>query len=487
MRCLAAALACGISGFFLLIFALDPSSSAIGAEMFSILSGYTLILSLLGGIFLAADCLSEERREGTLGFLFLTDLKGYDIVLGKFVAVSLNAFYALLAIFPVLGLCLLAGGVSGQEFWRMCLVLANSLFFSVTAALWVSSRCQQASRALANSIGLLVVVLVLAILAWEIRPVSGKFAPFLYYAGALSPLSPFSRAAAAGYYHQSRDFWISLGLSHLVGWMFLGLASWRLKFFRQAADCPRGWKSLLTRDLVAGKCVRRSRNLELNPVLWLLDDSRRLRWIVWGLVVACACILIITVTRWRQPELVLMISVLAWPFFFLIKVLFAIQACRFFGEARRTAALELLCSTPLTQREMIRGQWMALARVFLWPVVFLLVVQFGCCICSALGFLGKAYETNPANFYFYFLAAKQFLNNAGDFAALGWFGMWAAISFRKPQMASGATILYILILPLILFCIPTLATDTVFAVLGLVKLRREFTFHLPFQVYVSGK
>ncbi|HQU46125.1 MAG TPA: hypothetical protein PK867_25150, partial [Pirellulales bacterium] len=42
---------------------------------------------------LTADCISSERREGTLGLLFLTDLRGHDVVLGKLVVAGLGAFY----------------------------------------------------------------------------------------------------------------------------------------------------------------------------------------------------------------------------------------------------------------------------------------------------------------------------------------------------------------------------------------------------------
>ena len=59
---------------------------------------------LLAGVFQTADSLSEERREGTLGLLFLTDLRGYDVVLGKLASTSLHTFFALLAIMPVLAL-----------------------------------------------------------------------------------------------------------------------------------------------------------------------------------------------------------------------------------------------------------------------------------------------------------------------------------------------------------------------------------------------
>src|SRR6185436_15739303 len=57
----------------------------IGQIMFSILTVIGFGYALLGGVRFTADCLSEEKREGTLGLLFLTDLRGYDVVLGKLV------------------------------------------------------------------------------------------------------------------------------------------------------------------------------------------------------------------------------------------------------------------------------------------------------------------------------------------------------------------------------------------------------------------
>ena len=49
-------------------------SKVIFATLSTFAFGYCLIL----GLFLTADCISEEKREGTLGLLFLTNLKGYD-------------------------------------------------------------------------------------------------------------------------------------------------------------------------------------------------------------------------------------------------------------------------------------------------------------------------------------------------------------------------------------------------------------------------
>src|SRR5262245_27654699 len=100
----------------------------LGMALFVPLAIVTFIYCWLVGVFRTADCLSEEKREGTLGLLFLTDLKGYDIVLGKLVATSINAFYGILAIFPVMAIPLLVGGVTINEFWRVVVAAVNMMF-----------------------------------------------------------------------------------------------------------------------------------------------------------------------------------------------------------------------------------------------------------------------------------------------------------------------------------------------------------------------
>src|SRR4026209_2868780 len=82
----------------------NESQREIGQIIFYVLTGASLAYCLLAGLRSTADCLSEEKREGTFGLLFLTDLKGYDVVVGKMVASSLSGFYGLLAILPVMGI-----------------------------------------------------------------------------------------------------------------------------------------------------------------------------------------------------------------------------------------------------------------------------------------------------------------------------------------------------------------------------------------------
>jgi ABC-type transport system involved in cytochrome c biogenesis permease component len=111
--------------------------------------------------------LTREKREGTLGLLFLTDLKGHDVVLGKLLSTSIPSFYGLIATFPVLSLPLLAGGLQAGQFWCAVLALANTLFFSHACGLLVSSFSRQPMRA-RHSGSLLVVFF------WLILPAFGS-------------------------------------------------------------------------------------------------------------------------------------------------------------------------------------------------------------------------------------------------------------------------------------------------------------------------
>src|SRR6266705_3293499 len=137
---------------------LNATARQFANNLFSSLAFLSLFYCLVSGVRLTADCLSEEKREGTLGLLFLTDLKGYDVVFGKLFGRSLSAVYGLLAIFPVLAITLTMGGVSAGEFWRMALVLLNTIFFSLAAGMLISALGRADHRSMAGAAGLIVLI-----------------------------------------------------------------------------------------------------------------------------------------------------------------------------------------------------------------------------------------------------------------------------------------------------------------------------------------
>jgi hypothetical protein len=467
---------------------------SLGPNLFRILTWYAFLMSLLAGVFFAGDCISSEKREGTLGLLFLTDLKGYDVVLGKIISVGLSASYGLIAMLPVIGLPLLMGGVTGGEFWRVSLALVNALFFALATGILVSACSRESSRALGNTIGWLVLAtLILPAVGALIRVT--RLPSWCGYFTFLSPFYPFSIGFEALYLSRSQLYWISLLTSHLVAWFMLILASWIL---------PRAWQEkafhsqkramLQSAGSLANRSVwpifHRPKLLDNNPIQWLAESFGGVRHWAWWLVIiefsSMAIILCITRSLWIVTGASYVLILGGW----LLKILFAFQTCRFFVEARRSGALELILSTPLKSREIIDGQWRALVRIFLWPCVIFLaamllvaIVQMTHTSAMFASFRPKTAGGanpyfNPATFPFgifqLFGTVYQTARWITDIIAIGWVGMWLSLSMKQPNLAAPATILFAAILPSAAFCVPNPVIDLCLILWARGKLLNEF-------------
>lgn len=447
-----------------------------GKSLYTTLTGFAFGLCLLAGVLLTADCLSEEKREGTLGLLFLTDLRGYDVVLGKFLAVSLNAFYGLLAILPITGLCLLLGGLTGSEFSRMTLALVNALFFSLAAGICVSAFGRDSQRVMGTTLGLVIffagILPALARVAANVR----FFAAWSWIEW-VSPYCPFAQALEPAYLAQPEKYWWALAASQLLGCFLLALASVALPHRWQERAAVGAGGSLLRRwaqrdrSGIAARAKTRDNLLPLNPVLWLVGGEfgfRRLAWLIvwaWGAVV-----LLTTVFAPGEEGTFVLTMYGVRPFGFLLKWLLALQVCSFFVEARRNGTLEMLLCTPLTSRDIVGGQVLALRKTFQWPVITLLLLLF---VPAAVHFVAVRGWSPPE-----LGTAALALGTGGiyclrmlaDCYALGAFGLWLALTLKKPSLAPSLTILYVLILPSAL-CWLDIFADLFFILWGVTKLR----------------
>src|SRR6267378_8148307 len=151
IRLAATGAAIGLSCCGLLIWSDSISAASLGHSLLEIFGWTAFVGSALAGLLLTSDCISRERREGTLGLLFLTDLRGADVAFGKLAAKAILPFYALLAMFPALAVCLLVGGVMAGEVERVALALLNTLFFSLSATLFTSTLCRKQHAAQASA------------------------------------------------------------------------------------------------------------------------------------------------------------------------------------------------------------------------------------------------------------------------------------------------------------------------------------------------
>src|SRR5688572_18017381 len=114
------------AGFLALLAWLMWALEGLGAHhIFKVFAGIVFFYCLLFGTALTADCLSSEKREGTLGLLFLTNLNAPEIIAGKVCSTALAAAFGLFAIFPVLASQLMVGGITLEHFWKTVLALVN--------------------------------------------------------------------------------------------------------------------------------------------------------------------------------------------------------------------------------------------------------------------------------------------------------------------------------------------------------------------------
>ena len=458
------ALVASLLAAVLVLLGSSGSGRQVGNAIFPVLTTLAFVYCLLAGARRAADSISEEKREGTLGLLFLTDLRGYDIVLGKLVAVSTRTIQGLLAFFPVLALGLVLGGVTGGEVARATGLLINALFFSLCVSLWISSLSRTSYAALGLSLGLLALL--------TLGPIGADWLTGLIWPGHLSWLRFVSPASAADFADDVTyrlgpgRFWSGLALNHLLGWFFLIAAS--LTVPRTWQDRPsqsrtsslskgRG-ETTPARDASRRKALR-ERLLKINPVLWLAARNEEQRALLWSFVAAMAILggLILCLTYAKTTGSLGMTSVVTLVLRLVLRLWVVWRACAILAEAQRTGAIELLLATPLRVDDIIRGHWQALQRFFLWPVVGALGVSLFPAVEMMLQnptpSFGLMLFPIPATMLF------GMITFVVDLIALAWVGMWMGLTKANPVQAFATTVFVALVVPAVLFCIPNILFD----------------------------
>ena len=452
LRVVAALTAVIIASGLFALFSIIPGGigTHLGGPLFSVLTWMSLAVSLSAGVFFTSDALSEEKREGTLGFLFLTDLRGYDVVFGKLLATSCRCVFALLAIFPVLAGTQLLGGVEGGFFWRTILALLHTLFFSLSCGMFVSAISRHPQKALAGTIVLLF-VLTAGGAAVDGLMASLRNAPYRPVLSQASPLTSFLFAD-----ENPTSYWWALLISQATGWGLLIAACLLI---------PRTWQERATRKELRQSSwrmwwrfgsVRRRQHLravvlEKNPLTWLASRERWQALSLWCLVILLvAWFIAVTLVDnpifnwaswWAVNSLVIVLLYL-WT---------ASQASQVFADLRRAGWIELILSTPLDFRKVAPESWRGLLRPFGLPLAVVLVVQFLAQIFNINPMTGAmrggADELLPAWVILGIAATCGLITSAANFIALIWFGLWMGLVSRNSLLATLKTIVFVQIIP----------------------------------------
>ena len=418
-------------------------SRMVGHSVFMGIVMAAFVLSCCAG-FVTVDRISRERREGTLGLLWLTRVKELDVLLGSFGAAGITCLCALTAFLPVIMLPVLTGGVTGGEAFRMMLVLLDTLLLSLAAGLWASAG----ARGRVQSAQALVLVLLFIIVA----PV---FLLGVSSLACVSPLAALEMADDASYLRSAGSFWMSLAALLVISWLFLFAAGFRLRRAMREGDgmaegrgAAGGKTAVSSRPLADGNDPANWRGFTLvswkvgcpggpdlvDPVRWLVRRQRGTKAAIWmGALIG--------VLRIFGLQLMLGFGVGSMSYYsrqpislalsFVGACLFGWAASRFFLEGRQSGELELALTTPVGARTIVTSQWKELKKLFTWPVIVL--------VASNLALLGSTFAqlamrgSYPFSYlYWQVIVCVNIVIGAG---ALIWAGLWFGLKARSQAAA----------------------------------------------------
>ena len=495
------------AGFFVVLIWLMWAMGALQYQnrvhdVFVAFSVMAFFYCLLVGAIRTADCISSERRDGTLGLLFLTNLNSLEIIGGKLCSNALPTVYGLLAIFPMLALPLLMGGVTPAEFGRTMLALLDAILFSLGCGFLATVLGKRQFPAVTLAMGLAVVfgagtLGTAAIIAEYTESVS-----LVHGLSTLCPLYTLL-AAGGGKIFQSNHYWLSLGNVAILSLSWFGLATMRLgRSWRDRAKSaprqamPSAFQQSVSKHWRKGRTALRQRLLNLNPFYWLAARQQISSPIFILIVVALVFITVFGTAPLfikmfsSQNDNYVLGSLFAWLWTGLaIHVLTLYYAAMISSQAlaedRQTGALELIFATPVREQTISRGLWMAFRRRMLFPAIAVFLTH-GCFLwhVMTMELLDLPGATAPpGTTQWELLWAVLFNNPIGRklvdwqfvlivrvlvmilplavvwWFTLGWVGRWLGLRMKHPGFAPLVALALLAIPPTLIFSLICYAAD----------------------------
>ncbi len=117
----------------------DETEKVMGQYLFGGLHVLLIGLICLVVPLMTADCIAREKREGTLGLLFLTPLTAGGIVMGKGLAQALRALTLWVSVAPVLAIPFVMGGIGWADASAFLALEFSALMLCLAAGLLAST------------------------------------------------------------------------------------------------------------------------------------------------------------------------------------------------------------------------------------------------------------------------------------------------------------------------------------------------------------
>jgi ABC-type transport system involved in cytochrome c biogenesis permease component len=370
------------------VFGLDEGfSPSMGKQLFATLH-FTLFWAIwVLAPLLTADCISRERREGTLGLLFLTHLKSPDIVVAKGVAHGMRAMTLWVAVVPIVTIPFLMGGVGWTDVALSTLVNLSAICWALAAGLLASASNKSWLRSIlmAEILAVFFVILFSTCAGGLLFPTVSARRSGIAWDDSIGLNLLYMTMLGLGFLTNATDAWskyflrltTSNQLLTVMGEVaLLSLIALAVVIMIAGARTRRVWqelppsksqawvqKTFLT-PVIWLSFFRRwmRRKLERNPVGWLEQRTWTGRLVTWGwfaVVISLYSALLEDRNFFRKSE-GLHIG-MAW----LLAGSMAMSAAGSFRRERESGVLELLLVSPMGERQIIAGRLRGLWGQFL--------------------------------------------------------------------------------------------------------------------------
>ena len=328
-----------------------------------------LFLVCAASCLLTSDAIGQERRDGTLGLLMLSRVRGLDLLLGKLGSCGISALGAVATFLPILMLPVLAGGVAGGEALRKGLALLSTLGFALAVGLWASASRPERFQAIRVALTTCSLFIFVPWLYWMATSHSGLLVT------GMSPLTLTIFASDSEYNALHLSFWSSLGMVNGLACMFLLMAGWRMRrsWANQENAVPAAEHGAVLPVPLDRRWRFRSSSLA-DPVAWLVSRQRAFRLLPWWAAFLSIVYLLIS---WLSVTGSLDLTTSGFWVAYAVSsgganAMLAIAAGQFFLESRRSGQLEALLTTPVGTN-LLASHWQALRKHLRWPVLVLVV------------------------------------------------------------------------------------------------------------------
>lgn len=381
---------------------------------------------------------SEERRNQISELLYLAGMTPGELFLGKLLGGTLIASCDLLALWPLLAVPFLSGGISLDLFLATIACFPFLLLFIIAVGTLASVMCSDEGAAFVCAAVLVGISSLAILLPYALGKALTGAAPFSSGWLCLSPAyGPYLVGTQFGTVKPTA-FWMSMlattawAVLCLIAAALLLRRNWRKDLERSApTDWQERWRSWI-QGSGEWRLGLRWRILNQNPFQWLVQQDRRPVLLAWAILGGVG--LLWLASWWAWPG--------SWPstvnfyttallLLLAVDTLMRHAAARRIGYDRRDGVLELLLTTPLTPAEIVDGQLAALKAQFRNVRYALLGL---CVVMMGGGFLTRSW-TAPAVISYLLIWCMIFGWCLRSHNGPGAAAMWIALNSGRPTFA----------------------------------------------------